>query len=550
MKKIIFSLIIAFFYLTVFGQKVKEHQLNTKIDKLRIYLVGAEATRIKKVKLEKGRNLLVFKNVSPKLNSKSIRISTDPSVSILSISSKLNYLKSDDDIPRIKQLKDSLRIINEKVGLIEDELDAYKIEKNLLQKNIHLGGANDGVDINELKQASEFYRNRIFEINKKISSLTRQSKTQVEITNRISKELKELNSSSNYVRGDIMVLVSVEQATTKEFTLKYLLSEAGWAPSYDIKTSDISKPINLIYRAKVFNNTGVDWKDISMTLSTADPSLSITQPILKPWYLNYRTYTNSYRHNKQELQGYTQNAYVADEDLLIQTEMQDKVQTGETVFTEVEVPTLNTDFEIDKTYSIPSDDKPYLVDVTEHELPASYKHFAVTKLDKGVFLLAKIAGWEELNLVEGPANIYQGGTYVGQSYVYTRNVKDTLDLSMGRDNKVLVTRTKLKDYSDKQFIGNKITETYVFELVAKNNRKQNINIEIKDQIPISQTDEIEVKVLNLSNGSHNINSGEVKWKLNLAPGESRKLQISFSIKYPKNKEIKVKQMKKMQMRKF
>ena len=132
---------------------------------------------------------------------------------------------------------------------------------------------------------------------------------------------------------------------------------------------------------------------------------------------------------------------------------QDKQQILQTTITEnydeVDIPDLNTEFEIKSKYSIPADDKPYVVNIETHTLPATFEHFAVTKLDKGVFLLAKITGWEDLSLVDGYANVYFKGTYLGESLIKTRNVKDTLDLSLGRDDKVMVTRSKLKKYGSK-----------------------------------------------------------------------------------------------------
>jgi len=191
-----------------------------------------------------------------------------------------------------------------------------------------------------------------------------------------------------------------------------------------------------------------------------------------------------------------------------------------------------------------------MIDIEKHKLPASFRHFAVTKLDKGVFLLGRISGWQDLNLVDGYANVYFKGTFLGESLIKTRNVKDTLDLSLGRDEKVLVTRTKLKEYSSKQLIGTKLKETLSFELVAKNNRKNSIDIEILDQIPISKNSEIEVKDMELSGAEYNPVTGEVKWKYNLKPGESKKMILTFYIKYPKNQTIEVENMKQRAVRKF
>lgn len=554
-KLILLSALLIFILPSLKAQDIKEKKIGTTISSAVIYLTGAEIIRNKKININSGKTRLIFKDLSSKLDSKSIRITTNNNVDILGISSKINYLTKKEDLPNIKKLKDSLKLITRQIQDIADEAGAYSVEKQMLLKNTSIGGQDNGVSISELKQASDFYRNKIIEINSKISKLNRKKSKLNLSTQRIQNQLNELNANTNYSRSEISILVSSDVAVSTNIELKYIVNDAGWSPSYDIKAIDTDKPVKLEYRAKVYNNTGIDWNNLKIKLSTADPNLSVSKPILKPWYLRYQTY--SYEKQIFQGEGYMQNRIVSETNMprTSRDEFGGLGEGNESViisgeFSETAVPELSAEFNIKKTYSIPSDDKPYLVDISEHELPATYRHFAVTKLDKDVFLLARISGWQDLNLIEGPANVYYSGTYLGQSFIYTRNVSDTLDLSLGRDGKVLVTRTKMKKFSSTQFVGNKRKETMTYQLTAKNNRKSNITIQILDQLPISQTDEIEVKVLEISGAEQNETTGELKWEFNLKPGESKKLLLSFEIKYPKNKQIEIQKKKSKQVRYF
>ncbi len=557
MKHLLFaSLFLIFAFTPGPAQDIKEKTIETSINSATIYLTGAEIIRTKSITLTPGKTRLVFPNLSPKLDTKSIRVTiNDEKIDLLGISGQINYLSKDDDLPKIKILKDSLKLLNTKIVELNDEADALNTEKKMLLSNLSIGGQETGVNIADLKIASDFYRNRIIEINSKISKINDQKSKYSISVNRIQNQLNELNAVSNYSRAEISILVSTDISVTSEFELKYIVSDAGWSPSYDIKALDTDKPVKLEYRAKVFNNTDIDWDNIKIKLSTADPNLSVSKPVLNPWYLNFQTYS----YNKQRVlktEGYLN--VLSDNNMPRQ--INEEIRGGEfdydqTVivsgdFSEAVVPELSAEFDIKKTYSIPSDDKPYLVDISEHDLPAQYSHFAVTKLDKDVFLLARITGWQELNLIEGPANVYYAGTYLGQSFIDTRNVKDTLDLSLGRDSKVLVTRTKLTKFSSTQFIGTKRKETLTYQLIAKNNRKTDVGIQILDQIPISQTEEIEVKVLDISGAEHNLTTGELKWEFILKPGESKIMTLSFEIKYPKNKSLELEQKKSKQIRYF
>ncbi len=164
-------------------------------------------------------------------------------------------------------------------------------------------------------------------------------------------------------------------------------------------------------------------------------------------------------------------------------------------------------------------------------------------MEKEAFLMARITGWEELDLVEGPANVYFGGTYVGQSYINTRTVEDTLDLSLGRDQKLVVTRTKLKEFNTEKSTSSIKKETYSYEIVIKNTRKAAVQVDLRDQIPVSQNSEIIVEKTELSKGELDLSTGEVKWNLTIPPGESVKVILTYSIKYPKNKKVNTRKYK-------
>ncbi len=529
------------------AQTIKEYKLTPEITSIIVYLQGAEVSRTQNLQLIKGRNNLIFEGLSPKINPKSIRFNVPPEhgekISILSISKKTNYLSNIDEKPRVKLLKDSLEIINQLLTSLHDNADAYKAEKELLKENIEIGGENNGVPIVELKQAAEFYRTRIKEINQNLSTIKRKVITFEKRHKSLKKELTELNAELTYPRSEISILLSVEENVKTSLELRYLVNDAGWTPSYDIKAEDVNQPVQLIYRAKVYNNTQIDWNNVHITLSTADPNLSAAKPELTPWYLNSKQPGDLIISRNE---GYMHNMLVPDQQLRTDA----PISTGRVEYKEVEVTDLNANFDIKTDYTIPADDKPYLVDIIEYNLEATYKHFSVPKLDRDAFLLARITGWEDLNLVEGDANVYFAGTYIGQSYINTRNVRDTLDLSLGRDKKVLVTRSKLKDYSSTKFIGNKKKETLAYEMIVKNNRKATVSIEIRDQLPISQNSDITVDNIELSDAKIDEATGELRWLFNLSPGKSKKIRLTFSVKYPKNTAVQIKQTQKRAVRSF
>ena len=207
-----------------------------------------------------------------------------------------------------------------------------------------------------------------------------------------------------------------------------------------------------------------------------------------------------------------------------------KEEQSKVVCEEVHVSELSAEFEIKKPYSIPSDAKPYIVEVASYSLNTTFKHYPIHKVEKDAFLLARNKGWEDLDLIEEPANVYFAGKFVGQSYVNPKSVNDTLDLFFGRNSKVIVTLNKIKYFNNERIMGNNRKMVYSYEMVIKNNRKTAVKIGLEDQLPISQNSEIIVDAVELSKGLVSKDDGNVSWKFLISKGESQKVIYTYTIK--------------------
>lgn len=559
MKKLFFLLLLL--PLAVCGAE-NEQRIETEVKSAIVYLNGAELTHTKQISLQPGRNELRFVGLSSYLIPKSIQFTATGAVSILAISNRIDYLfgqiKSD---ARVRQLSDSLDMMNDQYAMIGGQIDAFTKEKQLLDANQRMSGTEKGISAAELKLSADFYRSRITEINTEIIKLQRRQQRISETTARLSAQLNRENSNQNPPMAEVTVLVNVTGGIkiVSDITLRYVVSNAGWAPSYDLVAEDVGKPIDLKYRAKVFNRTDVAWKDVKLRLSTGDPMKSAVAPQPERWVLNFQSNDNYYGRSQNYYNNAPQQqslesqalrnsapaappmagAYEMDEQVTGKKEVQSAPQ-----FEEIQISELSAEFDIKATYDIPADGQPYIVDVTSYNLNASFQYRAVPKLDRDAFLMARITGWEELDLVEGPANVYFGGTYVGQSYIYTRSTNDTLDLSFGRDQKLLVTRNKLKEMNSEKPSSTTKKESYSYEITVKNTRKAAVNVEIIDQIPVSQDAEIIVETQTMSGGVLDPATGLITWKLSIPPGESVKVVLSYSVKYPKNKTLNTRNYKR------
>jgi uncharacterized protein (TIGR02231 family) len=214
-----------------------------------------------------------------------------------------------------------------------------------------------------------------------------------------------------------------------------------------------------------------------------------------------------------------------------------QAQTSINNYVAVDNSGVNTSFDIDLPYTIPSDAKEHMVVVKKYELPATYRYYAVPKLDKDAFLQAQITNWEDLNLLPGVTNIFYEGTYVGQGKIDVRTVKDTLTLSLGRDKKIVVKRERDTKMRSVQNIGGNVRETYAFTVSVRNTRKQPINLIIQDQQPVSSDRAIVIEDEDTGGSEYEEKTGLMQWSFALNANETKKVAFGFTLKYPKWKTI-------------
>ncbi len=520
-----------------------EKELSTEIEKVTIHLKGAEIIRTKEVRLNSGRQNFVFTGLSPKLNPKSVQVTGTNEVQILSITSKINFLKEGEKSPIIEELRDSMELIMEKYQSLEDEKNAFEQEKKLLMVNQQLRGNDSSISVDELTKAADFYRERFKEINTSLSSLKKEQKDLNKEKSRLQNQLNELNAGKQPT-SEIYVVVNALTSQNSNLKLRYIVDDAGWSPIYDLVAKDLTQDISLKYRALAFNNSGTDWENVKITLSTADPYQGAGKPKLNPWVLT-TAQANAFNlqfNSKNRLeQDKAFNEYSMSQNVIIPQEAT-KGSGGINTnirFETIEISELNMDFEITQPYDIPSDSKPYSIDISDYLLSATYKHFAVPKLDRDAFLVAQITGWEDLDLISGPMNVYQGEKYVGLANLDTKTISDTLELSLGRDQKVTLKREKRKEFSKNRLLGDKKISAFSYRISVKNNHTTDIHLELVDQVPISKNKEISIDIKEISNAEHNAESGRLVWEFDLSSGGAQSFNFSYSVKHPKNMGVKL-----------
>jgi uncharacterized protein (TIGR02231 family) len=529
MKKLACSLIILFA-----GMQLWAIDTESVIREVTVYQSGARIVREAYVNVSSGNSEVVFTDLTSSLRHNSIQVELEGNAILLSATSRINYLKQKENTRQVKILQDSLNLIDNQLKILNGEKSVYAGEEKLVNENNKLGSEQTGVQVTELKLLSEFYRTRLMDIKKQVIAIEIKENDLKNARIRIQRQLNELNALQDKPTGEIVLNLAANAPVRVKVSITYLTSNAGWYPVYDIRSESTTKPIKLVYKANVFQSTGYDWKDVKMSVSTRNPEADQNRPVLNPWFIDF------YQPDLQVLREYKSAGAPKAAAMNIYQEAESdqelKMKPMEYVVTESS-GMMATEYAIENRQSIPSDSKEHLVAVKEFEVDAKYTYHSVPKLSDGVFLLAKLADFGNLSLLPGKANLFNEGMYVGQSNINPLTTADTLMISLGRDEKISIKRTVLKDLTAKQTIGTNIKETKGFELLIKNNKNIPVDLEILDNIPISKNKDIEVNLDNEGGGEFMKDYGRLLWRIYLKPGENKKINYSFSVKYPKDRTI-------------
>lgn len=509
-----------------------EKPVDSKITAVTVFLANAQVTREAKTKIEPGKSTLVLSGLSTMIDLESIQAAGRGNFTILGVSHRQNFLSEQNAPKALKVLKDSIGYYNSQLTLEQSQKDILTKEEQMLLANQRIGGNSQNITVAELKAMADFYRTRLSDIvmsKSKVDDKIRKIGIRVAT---LTQQINEFDSQYAQNRNEILVNVSAETATPVELVINYVVSNAGWRPTYDLRAMNTKSPVQLSYKANVYQVTGEDWKNVKLKLSSANPNQGGLKPDLYPWYLDfYKPRPVSIRREKAMYRSAAPAAeskmeeVVADEGDVAALSLSESVSTIQT--------TLNTEFEIAIPYTVNSSSKPTAVDIRNYEMKASYEYAVAPKLDTEAFLIAYGTGWEEFSLLPGDANIFFEGTFVGKTAIDPNSIKDTLAISLGRDKRIVVKREKLKDLTSRKVIGGSQRESYTWEISVRNTKSEPVKILVEDQIPVSQNSQIEVTIVDVGGAMRDVNTGKLTWKLDLQPNETKKVTYKFEVKYPK-----------------
>lgn len=494
--------------------------VSNQIQSVTVFMNGAQVTRTLEIKLTAGEQDIRIKGLAPNLDPSSIQISALGEAVLKGVRHELNYLEGLP--PAAEELKKKKEVLLDDLNKQQQLSFVLQSEKTILLKNQvqMVAVPNSPSKLDDLKIMMDFQRLKLTELLPKIADSQKKEKLIQEQIDKIDRQISEWIAQPQQASSDIVLNVQSKASQNQSFQLKYFVFDARWEMAYDIHVKDIVSPIQFSYKATIYQNSGEDWKNVKLNLSTGNPLQGGTKPELLPWYLRDQPKVVYSAKRALPAGQNAPEAMMADQD-------------GVAAYTQVNEQLTTRHYSIDIPYTILSNNKPFQVAVRKETVPAKYIYFSIPKLDPDAFLTAEIADWEALDLMNGEADLFLEGTYQGKAYIQTQNIEEFLRLSLGRDKNIVINRTKIKDYSKNKFLSDKKEISKGFEIALKNNKSAAIDIIVEDQIPLSTQKEIEVEADELSGATVDEQTGKVRWVLHLNSREDKKFKFKYKVTCPK-----------------
>ena len=524
-----------------------------KVTAVKVYRNSAELQNTVSFSVPSGISEIVIGNISEEINEKTIQIGVNSkNISILSSQFTNDYstdFKMDTTNPQIKKVNDSIKIVENLISKNRIELDANKKAVELLDKNQTVLVGSNSSNVAQLTQLTEFYTNKRIELENKLVSLKTKGDDLSKKLSRLKSSLKtkEQKEAEEFADGVIVLKLMSPTAGNIKLNINYLTDDVSWKPYYEIKADKISAPLDVTFKAIVKQNTGLDWKGVKLTLINGNSSRNNYAPVVDPWFI----YAQSPKERQIQREEILREYKSADQSAAIRIRGMGSVNADsnalagrveEVVVTayagfNVNANELNTSYDIDIPYDILSNNEDHLISLYQQKIPADYQYFTAPNYRREAYLLAKVKDFSKYHLVSAPASVIFENMYIGETRVSPDQTNNEMNITLGNDPKISIRREDIQDKSGEKFLSSYREKVVTYDLIIKNNKKEQISMEIKDRFPLSNNEAVKIEVLDKSGAVKDDEKGFLTWNIKLSPSETKKLRVSYKVRYPKDYTI-------------
>lgn len=535
-----------------YSADLKRIPASARITAVTVYPDRALTSRSASLVLKPGSYLITFDTLPTLIQDDSVRVEGKGSagVTIVGLEVKRAFLEQSGE-KRVKELDEEIRGLEQRLGALDAKkaglssqkafLDSIRVAwGDRLSKELAIGRPTAA----ELQEAASFVGTGVTKAEEQTREIETEKKGIRDKIDSLRRQRDESTGSHRKETKTVEVMLDVAREGKLTLDLSAVISQAGWVPSYDVRLAADAKTAELTFRAMVRQQTGEDWNNVDLTLSTARPAAGGAPPELSPWHIAFfrpespmaapmRSYGNraAAPTRSKKFKG------LMDAEAYKLEEARAEEAPAELETAQISDEQSSVAFHIPRPLDIPADGTQHGSVVAIEQLPVNMEFMAIPKLSPYVFLKSEIVNRAAYPLLPGKVNTFTGNTFTGSSQLKKVAAGEKFDLFFGADDQVTVKREELKQNKEAGIFG-KNRVSYRYRIEMNNFRKEPLTLTLRDQLPLAGDEEIKVSLDDPSIKPDELGTdGRVTWKTPLKAGEKKELTFGILVEYPKDREI-------------
>lgn len=519
--------------------------LPSSIGAVTVYQDRAVVTRAANSELAAGEHELVLENLPASLQENSLQVSAKSTGQATLLDVKVSDVyQAATANERVRQIEAQIDKLVSRQAALDDEAAVLDNQRELIlmMQRGATEPAKDGarLTLDELKAIQTLSAESLATT---LAGLRRVAEQKTEL----EREMTALQTQLGLVRGEsgrrtktVTLRVNMARAGKLDLALSYAVAGARWTPAYDARLRPADRNVDLGYFGVIRQNTGEDWKNVKLTLSTARPSLGGGAPTLRPWIIDVAAPPPPPRPVaapapaavQAEMHAKRAPRASAMEDSAVLPEPEAEVIEVSTA--QVQNAATSASFQIKNPATLLSDNTTQRVAIATAKLPAALQYQSTPGLRETVYLTAQASNNTDFPFLAGPLNTFLDDAFVASGAMKAVMPGEKLELALGADDGISIKRQLVNRYTESTgFSGSGKRVTYEYKITVKNNKATKEQVSFTDRLPISRNEKIVVKLLSPSERDiKREEDGKLVWEWELEPGKSRETVLKFSVDYP------------------
>lgn len=512
--------------------------LDSYITSVTVYSDRAQITRSAKTDVSLGENRLGFKGLPENIDRSSIQVKGTGKAVIKDITlEKEHSAQIPDDVQ--KSWYERKITLEEKLSRISDSLTLARNEKefveNIAKKLTGNSESDTELDPDKWIKMVDFYRTKHTQLDEEIRNILKEERSIREEFEKVMGELGGLDPKNGRVKNDVVVLIDSKMEKGVDLSLTYVVYGPKWEPYYDLRVDTESQKVEISYHAMVSQSTGEDWIDANLNLSTATPRIGGEEPELSPWHVDVYQPVDTLK-----------TAAPAGAVDLDDLDPDEGIEFDVFLPEEAGVHTNITSylFEVGGKSSILSDNNEHSVTIMIREFEARFKHSTTPKLADCAYLTSKVKNDSDFHFLPGETSIFLNNNFVTHSKMGSISPGEEFITSLGVDDGVKVKYSFLGKYQKNDgFFHKRYRYVYDYQIEITNNKNVPVTIDIRDQLPISGSDNVIITLLKpkYEKDTESFSKNEfnfLKWSYKIESKEKIAIPFSYFVEYNKELELR------------